>query len=116
MACCAHCGNPLDNENFGEALFSLRLTKTEYELLKRLINAKGAPLHYERLMAMLYSHKDGCTFNTLRVTVSMLNRRILDVGYRILNVKEYGYRLVRTSRSQAMTTTGEWSPVDIQCN
>jgi hypothetical protein len=65
---------------------------------------------------MLYSHKDGCTFNTLRVTVSMLNRRILDVGYRILNVKEYGYRLVRTSRSQAMTTTGEWSPVDIQCN
>lgn len=113
MACCAHCGNPLDNENFGEALFSLRLSKIEYELITRLIKARGAPLHYERIMATVYDGQD--KRSSLHVAVSMLNRRILDVGYRILNVKEYGYRLVRTSRSQPVFS-GTWEPLDIQCN
>lgn len=95
---CAHCRQQLDDEEFGEALWSIDFSPRHYTLLRTLVRAKGRPLHMQRIEVLLYSD------NTVKfprecisVIVSKLNRRIVDVGYMIVFSRDDdGYCLKRT--------------------
>lgn len=100
---CAHCGTILNDDHFGAELLAMRITPKQARILRRLIKAQGAVVHLEQLVHAAYGHRvDGGPLNAEASTkhgVYVLKHRVRLLGWDIINIRGFGYRLVKPQRN-----------------
>ena len=109
---CAHCGTVLDDDRFGKELLALpKITPGQALVLRKLIWARGSPVHMDTLIHIMFAHDiDGGPESPRHSVQHVMNRlrvRGRTVGYDIVNVRGFGYKLVKTNVVQFPTTKRE---------
>ena len=73
----------------------VKLTATEFELLRLLTENAGRVLTYDSLIRQLWNGPDSGDPNRIRTFIKQLRRKLGDDPARILNVRGVGYRMPR---------------------
>lgn len=102
MSCkCAHCNSVIDNAAFGAECLTVRVTPKQAKILRRLIAAQGTLLMLDELVDAAYGDRiDGGPLNARMTTkqgLYFLKHRVRSVGYDVVNVRGFGYRLERSN-------------------
>ena len=93
---CAHCGQALP-QGFADELLQLYLPPVQERALKALVDARGAPVHVDRLIWAVYGHRaDGgpdAALGAIAGTLHWLRRKLAKTHWRIETVHGFGWRL-----------------------
>lgn len=109
---CAHCRQPLPDETFGAAVWSVQFRKTEHAFIGALIRAKGETLGYGHLMLVVYGDKPDTQLHCLYTLSRNINPKIMPLGYQIVSERNIGYRLTKTKHLQRIEAN-RWTKANI---
>lgn len=88
----------------GKPLYNL--TRKEFLILSRLVRSMGRPVTKQEIWGFAWREDSEFNWDTLRVHVASLRRKISPFGLDIVAVVHVGYRLVSLAQRTAQRTDG----------